>query len=186
MFSGHLLALFIPIFSLKKYVFSKLLLILALLLTALRAQVFPAVPAAAPTNLQGQALRDWLRTNWYDGKRTVLSYSAARAKMYNYADNYNNSVTCVYSGYNTPDLFDFNSSSATSAANINCEHTIPQSWFSQAARTVSDMHHLYPTYIQWNSNRGNNPFIDIPDASTTIWMRNTTTQGSIPAANIDE
>ena len=62
-----------------------------------------------PANLQGQVLRDWLRTNWYDGKRTVLSYSAARAKMYNYPDNYNNSVTCVYSGYNTPDPFDFNS-----------------------------------------------------------------------------
>ncbi|MET4075421.1 endonuclease [Hymenobacter sp. UYCo722] len=169
-----------------KHVFSKLLLVLALLPAALRAQVFPAVPAAPPTNLQGQALRDWLRTNWYDGKRTVLTYAAARAKMYNYADNYNNSVTCVYSGYNTPDPFDFNSSSTTSAANINCEHSIPQSWFSSAARMVSDMHHLYPTYIQWNSNRGNNPFIDIPDATTTIWMRNTTSQGSIPAANIDE
>ena len=169
-----------------KHVFPKLLLILALSPAALRAQVFPAVPAAPPTTLQGQALRDWLRTNWYDGKRTVLSYSAARAKMYNYADNYNNSVTCVYSGYNTPDPFDFNSSSTTSAANINCEHTIPQSFFSQAARMVSDMHHLYPTYIQWNSNRGNNPFSDIPDATTTIWMRNTTAQSSIPTANIDE
>ena len=33
---------------------------------------------------------------------------------------------------------------------------------------------------------GHNPFSDIPDASTTIWMRNTTSQSSIPAANIDE
>ena len=169
-----------------KNVFSWLLLALALVPATLRAQVVPPVPAAPPTNLQGQALRDWLRANWYDGKRTVLSYAAARAKMYNYADNYNNSVTCVYSGYNTPDPFDFNSSSTTSAANINCEHSIPQSWFTSAARMVSDMHHLYPTYIQWNSNRGNNPYSDIPDASTTIWMRNTTSQGTIPTANIDE
>ncbi len=169
-----------------KNIFSKLLLALALLPAALHAQVFPAVPAAPPATLQGQTLRDWLRTNWYDGKRTVLSYSAARAKMYNYADNYNNSVTCVYSGYNTPNPFDFNSSSTTSAANINCEHSIPQSFFSQAARMVSDMHHLYPTYIQWNSNRGNNPYSDLPDATTTIWMRNTVSQASIPTANIDE
>ena len=168
-----------------KNVFS-LLLVLALVPAGLRAQVFPAVPATPPANLQGQALRDWLRTNWYDGKRTVLSYSAARAKMYNYADNYNNSVTCVYSGYNTPNPFDFNSSSTTSAANINCEHTIPQSWFSQAARMVSDMHHLYPTYIQWNSNRGNDPFAEIPDATTTLWMRNTSSQTTIPTSNIDE
>ena len=150
------------------------------------AQTFPPVPASPPANLQGQALRDWLRTNWYDGKRTVLSYSAARAKMYNYADNYNNSVTCVYSGYNTPVPLSFTSSNTSSAAGINCEHTIPQSWFTQAARMVSDMHHLYPTYVQWNSNRGNDPFADIPDATTTIWMRNTTSQATIPTTLIDE
>ncbi|MDQ2793964.1 MAG: endonuclease, partial [Bacteroidota bacterium] len=169
-----------------KHVFSKMVLALALLPAALHAQVFPPVPAAPATTLKGQDLRDWLRTNWYDGKRTELTYAAARAKMYNYADNYNNSVTCVYSGYNTPDPFDFSSSSTTSAANINCEHTIPQSWFSSAPRMVSDMHHLYPTYIQWNSNRGSNPYIDIPDATTTIWMRNTTALNTIPTTNIDE
>ncbi|WP_216689392.1 endonuclease [Hymenobacter siberiensis] len=169
-----------------KHFFASLLVALALVPAALQAQVFPAVPTAPPTNLQGQALRDWLRTNWYDGKRTVLSYAGARAKMYNYADNYNNSVTCVYSGYNTPNPFSFTSSSTTSAANINCEHSIPQSWFSSAARMVSDMHHLYPTYIQWNSNRGNNPYADIPDAATTLWMRNTSSQSTIPTTNIDE
>ena len=144
------------------------------------------MPANAPANLQGQALRDWLRQNWYDGKRNVLGYGPARAKMYNYADNYNNSVTCVYSGYNTPVPLSFTSSSTSSAANINCEHTIPQSWFSSAPRMVSDMHHLYPTYIQWNSNRGNDPYADIPDASTTIWMRNTVSQATIPTSQLDE
>ena len=168
-----------------KNIFSKLLLVLALLPAALRAQTIPAVPAAPPTNLQGQPLRDWLRTNWYDGKRVVLSYAAARAKMYNYADNYNSTVTCVYSGYSTPRALDF-SSSSTTISNINCEHSIPQSWFSEAPRMVSDMHHLYPTYIQWNSNRGNDPFADIPDASTTLWMRNTSSQATIPTSNIDE
>lgn len=169
-----------------KHFFAKLVLLLALVPAALQAQVFPAVPAAPPTSLQGQALRNWLRTNWYDGQRTELSYAEARAKMYNYADNYNNSVTCVYSGYNTPNPFSFTSTSTTSAANINCEHSIPQSWFGSAARMVSDMHHLYPTYIQWNSNRGNNPFADIPDATTTLWMRNTSSQSTIPTTNIDE
>ncbi|MDO7877454.1 endonuclease [Hymenobacter sp. ASUV-10] len=167
-----------------KKLFFALLLSLPLLPAA--AQTFPPVPAFPPAALQGQALRDWLRTNWYDGKRNVLSYGQARAKMYNYADNYNNSVTCVYSGYNTPVPLNFNSSSTSSAANINCEHTIPQSWFSEVPRMVSDMHHLYPTYIQWNSNRGNNPFFEIPDANGTTWMRNTTSQTTIPTTNIDE
>jgi hypothetical protein len=163
-----------------------LALLLAVPLAPAAAQTFPAVPASPPANLQGQALRDWLRQNWYDGKRNVLSYAQARAKMYNYADNFSNSVTCVYSGYNTPVPLNFNSSSTSSAANINCEHSIPQSWFSSANRMVSDMHHLYPTYIQWNSNRGSDPFGDIADATTTIWMRNTTSQGTIPTTNIDE
>jgi endonuclease I len=161
-------------------------LLLSLPLVPAAAQTFPPVPASPPATLQGQALRDWLRQNWYDGKRNVLSYGQARAKMYNYADNYNNSVTCVYSGYTTPVPLNFNSSSTSSAANINCEHTIPQSWFSEAARMVSDMHHLYPTYIQWNSNRGNNPFYEIPDANGTTWMRNTTSQTTIPTTLIDE
>ena len=51
---------------------------------------------------------------------------------------------------------------------------------------VSDMHHLYPTYIQWNSNRGNDPFADIPDATTTLWMRDRSSQTTIPTTNIDE
>ncbi len=160
--------------------------LLTLGLTPAFAQTFPAVPPNPPANLSGQALRDWLRQNWYDGHRNVLSYSAARAKMYNYADNYNNSVTCVYGGYTTPVPLSFTSNSTTSAANINCEHSIPQSWFNSAPRMVSDMHHLYPTYIQWNSNRGNNPYADIPDATTTIWMRNITSQPTIPTTLIDE
>jgi hypothetical protein len=161
-------------------------LLLALPMAPVAAQTFPPVPASPPANLQGQALRDWFRQNWYDGKRNVLSYAQARAKMYNYADNFNNSVTCVYSGYNTPVPLNFNSSSTSSAANINCEHSIPQSWFSSANRMVSDMHHLYPTVIQWNSDRGSDPFGDIPDATTTKWMRNLTSQTTIPTTNIDE
>ena len=82
LFSGRLLALSIPVFSLSKHVFPKLLQIMALLPAARRAQVFPAVPAVPPTNLPDQALRDRLRTNWYNGKRTALTYSAARAKTY--------------------------------------------------------------------------------------------------------
>lgn len=167
-----------------KKLFFALLLSLPLLPAA--AQTFPPVPAFPPANLQGQQLRDWLRTNWYDGKRTVLSYANARAKMYNYADNYNNSVTCVYSGYNAPLTLNFNSSSSNPIPSINCEHSIPQSWFSSANRMVSDMHHLYPTYTTWNSNRGNNPYYEIPDANGTTWMRNTTSQTTIPTTLIDE
>ncbi|GAA4381528.1 endonuclease [Hymenobacter koreensis] len=161
------------------------LLALGLSLELALAQTFPAVPAAPPASLQDQALRTWLTQNWYDGKRTVLSYSAARAKMYNYADNFNNTVTCVYSGYSVARPLNFNNSS-TSITNINCEHTVPQSWFDEAVRMQSDMHHLFPTVIQWNSDRGSDPFAEIPDAQTQKWIRFLTSQSTIPSANIDE
>ncbi len=160
--------------------------VLAVLPLAGQAQVVPPVPAPAPAALSGVPLRDWLRANWYDPYRTVLSYSDARAKMYNYADNYNNSVVCVYSGYSETVPLNFNSTSTGVVNNINCEHSIPQSWFRETTRMRSDMHHLYPTYIQWNSNRGSDPFGDIPDTQTTLWMRLTQSQTSIPTSNIDD
>lgn len=160
-------------------------LLLSLPLLPVAAQTFPPVPASPPAALQGQTLRDWLRTNWYDGKRVELSYNAARAKMYNYADNYNNSVTCVYSGYSAPLTLNFNSSNTT-VGQINCEHTVPQSWFNQVVRMRSDMHHLFPTFDTWNNLRGSDPFAEIPDATTVTWMRNTTSQTTIPTTNIDE
>ncbi|MDJ0364721.1 endonuclease [Hymenobacter sp. H14-R3] len=150
------------------------------------AQTIPAVPATAPAILSGTALRDWLRTNWYDPYRRELSYADARAKMYNYADNYSNTVACVYSGYTETVLLSFSSTSTSVVQSINCEHTIPQSWFKETVRMRSDMHHLYPTYIQWNSNRGSDPFAEIPDAQTRLWMRLTQSQTGIPSTNIDE
>ncbi|RSK44071.1 endonuclease [Hymenobacter rigui] len=150
---------------------------------AVSAQTLPAAP---PTNLQGQALKDWLRQNWYDGKRVVLSYNDARGKMYNYVDNQNGRVVCVYSGYTETVRLDSSSTSTGGVTRINCEHTVPQSWFNEVVRMRSDIHHLFPTYDTWNSNRGSDPFAEIPDTQTQLWMRNTSSQTTIPTANIDE
>lgn len=144
------------------------------------------LPPAPPTSLQGQPLKDWLRQNWYDGKRTELSYNTARGKMYNYVDNFQGRVTCVYSGYQETVRLDSTSTNPGVVSGINCEHSIPQSWFNEVVRMRSDIHHLFPTFIQWNSDRGSDPFAEIPDAQTTKWMRGATSQTTIPTANIDE
>ncbi|WP_192821855.1 endonuclease [Rufibacter sp. LB8] len=149
-------------------------------LTATFAQTAP------PANLSGTELRTWLRQNWYDGKRQVLSYSTARGKMYNYIDNDNGKVTCVYSGYQQPFSYS-ETSTSTSIANINSEHTVPQSWFNEAERMRSDIHHLFPTVNQWNSDRGSDPFAEIPDAQTQKWIIGlNNAQTSIPTSNIDD
>ena len=43
-------------------------------------------------------------------------------------------------------------------AKLNCEHTVPQSWFNKAEPMKSDMHHLYACDIKTNSRRGNTPY----------------------------
>lgn len=167
-----------------KHLFSRLLgAVLTLSSVAASAQVMPPAP---PVSLQGQALKVWLRQNWYDGQRTILSYSEARGKMYNYVDNQNGSVVCVYSGYTENTPLDSANTSPGVVTRINCEHTIPQSWFNEEVRMRSDIHHLFPTYEPWNSDRGSDPFAEIPDAQTLKWVRGTQSQTTIPTANINE
>ncbi|RFP65891.1 hypothetical protein D0N36_06720 [Hymenobacter lapidiphilus] len=144
------------------------------------------MPAAPPTSLQGQSLKDWLRQNWYDGKRVELDYSTARGKMYNYVDNQSGRVVCVYSGYTENTPLDSSNTSTGVVKQINCEHTVPQSWFDERVRMRTDIHHLFPTFIQWNSDRGSDPFAEIPDNQTTKWMRGATSQATVPTSNIDE
>lgn len=42
----------------------------------------------------------------------------------------------------------------------NCEHTVPQSWFSKRAPMKGDLHHLFACEINCNSMRGNSPYFD--------------------------
>ncbi|MBT9393816.1 endonuclease [Hymenobacter sp. NST-14] len=156
---------------------------LGLGLSSATAQTLPPAPA---TSLQGQALKDWLRENWYDGKRVELSYSEARGRMYNFIDNQDGRVVCVYSGYTETVRLDSSNTSPGVVRRINCEHTVPQSWFDEVVRMRSDIHHLFPTYDTWNSNRGSDPFAEIPDSQTQLWMRDAQSQTSIPTANLDE
>jgi len=132
---------------------------LILCLTFLSNNVNAQIP---PDNLSGEELRTWLKQNWYDGEHNELGYSEARRKMYGFIDNHNDTITCVYSGFTR--LNDYGNQ-ITFPSPINTEHTVPQSLFSQAEPMRSDIHAIFPTYINWNSERGNSPFLDIPGAA---------------------
>ena len=135
-----------------------------------------------PEDLNGEDLKSWLRTNYYDGKHQTLGYTTARVYLYNYIDNENGVITCVYSGYQVNSAY---GGTTTYPAPINCEHTIPQSLFNEANPMVSDIHHLYPTYENWNSTRSNHPFDEISDSQTEKWMYLSNSQTTIPTSNID-
>ena len=122
---------------------------------------------------------------------TVLGYSAAREAMYTDIYNVNDSVTCVYSGHRL--YLDPNSTTPiadlvqnNNPDGINCEHTVPKSMGADTGNPKSDMHHLFPTRVQVNSDRGNNPFGEIPDGMTNFWYYLDDRFTNIPQNNIDK
>jgi len=129
-----------------------------------------------PDSLSGENLRAWFKTNWFDGLHTTLGYdgvNGARSYMYNIIDNHS-------------DTYDLTRAAGTSGMiPINCEHSIPQSFFGALEPMKSDIHHLYPTYQNWNSQRSNLPFADITDADTEKWMNLTLSQTTIPTTDIN-
>lgn len=157
-----------------------LLGLVALIVNAsLFAQTYP------PAGLENEALRTWLKQNWYDSKHSSLGYSGARTAMYSYIDEASDGeVYCVYTGFHQP------SESTSFLDPINAEHTVPQSWFSSANPMRSDIHHLFPTHKDVNNARGSLPFAEINDSSTDTWYTvnstnsGLTTTSSTPSASV--
>jgi hypothetical protein len=135
-----------------------------------------------PSNLSGQSLRTWLKSNWYDGYHTTSSYTTSKAKMYKSIDKKDdNKIHCVYSNFTIPPT-------SGSAMPMNCEHTVPQSFFNKAQPMRSDLHHLYPTHERVNGARGHLPFAEIPDSQTDKWYiysGGMQSGSSIPSSDID-
>lgn len=82
------------------------------------------------------------------------SYRHARDEMYADIDNDKGEVTCVYTGRRAR----FNTRQGANANSFNCEHTWPQSLFNSNSPMRSDIHHLFPTDVNANSQRGSLPF----------------------------
>lgn len=162
-----------------KPIFSRLLPSLIALFFASLALAQAPTP---PGGYTGQSLRTWFKQNYYNGQHIQHSYQNARIRMYNYIDNYGSTVTGVYSGYQKLVTY---GGSTSNPQPINCEHTVPQSYFNYQEPMKSDLHHLFPTYGSWNSVRSNHPFYEINDNATTKWMYLDNDQSSIPSSNID-
>jgi endonuclease I len=86
-----------------------------------------------------------------------LGYTSARDAMYSDIDNTDGWVRCAYTGRSAQ----FNTRSGANSNQFNCEHTWPQSMFSQNEPERSDIHHLFPTDVTANNKRSNYPFGEI-------------------------
>lgn len=131
----------------------------------LRGQgVFPNAYYNSTQNLSEQALKNALNTRLGQGYNQ-RSYSQARDAMFMTIDNKKNNgqnanvntIECVYTGYNKAS-YTSRSDAQTTSPNFNTEHTFPQGFFNQNLPMRSDIHHLFPTTNNSNSQRGNKPF----------------------------
>lgn len=137
-----------------------------------------------PDGLQGETLRNWLKKEYFDKQHKTLGYKQARRYMYNFIDNQDGTIEGVYAGYKKQWRY---GGRGTNPMPINCEHTVPQSFFNKREPMKSDLHHLFPTYAEWNRVRSNYGFAEIDDQTTTQWMRIKEAKRSIPEkGEIDE
>ncbi|MBK8562181.1 MAG: endonuclease [Saprospiraceae bacterium] len=134
------------------------------------------------TGLSGQELLDSL-VKYYKAP-VLLTQAFARDTLFSKIYGYKDSLTCVYTGDRiylnptqdpTQDAFD---------KGFNTEHTFPQS-LGAMNQAEGDMHHLYPTRVDVNGDRGNLPFADIPDAQTEDWYYLGQQLSNTPSSNIN-
>ncbi|NOZ08813.1 MAG: hypothetical protein GXO91_08070 [FCB group bacterium] len=113
---------------------------------------YPGTYYDSTTDLWGEDLKAQL-SDIIDGHHD-LGYNTARDRMYDTIDNENCTIEGVYSGI----VITACNRSEAQAQGFDTEHTWPKSMGAQSSPPKSDLHHLFPTYSQFNSTRGNLPF----------------------------
>ncbi len=140
-------------------------------------------PPTPPADLTLEPLRNWLKTNWYDGLHNDLGYNGAREQMYGSVDESSGQIECVYTGFQQASEF------VTFPDPINAEHLVPQSFYGSLSPMRSDIWSLRPSHQSPNSARSNNPFGEVDDASAQWYgvdaQGNYFSTGTIPA-NADD
>lgn len=150
------------------------------------AALLPALVLAqpdAPSDLQLEPLRTWIKQNWYDGLFNDLGYNQARMQMYGFVDADGGQIECIYTGFQQASGF------VTYPNPINAEHLVPQSFYGSVSPMKSDIWSIRPSHGSPNSARSNKPYGEVPDGSAQWYgvdgSGNYFSTGSMPA-NADE
>lgn len=116
----------------------------------------------------------------------VLSYDQAKDTMFGTIDNQGGTVTDIYASFSITLAGPGDPSKEADKLGLNTEHVWPQSKGAGSGGAQSDIHHLFPARENINSERGNKPFGDIPNASTEKWFRGDTVLSTTPTNAINE
>lgn len=132
-------------------------------------------------------LFDAIRENYTPS--SVLDFSIARDTLFLKIDAVNRNLSCIYTGLT---LFIPEGSDPTQAVflngdpnGINTEHTYPQGFGLDQSKGRADMHHLFPSRVKTNGDRGNFPFGESNDNTTKTWYKDKEEVKSIPSVDID-
>lgn len=162
-------------------------LLSVLLITLFSISLYAQNDSIAPELVKAELIT-FLQDNY--SVSNPLGYSGARDQMYGSSliDNTDGTLTCVYTGFKIEVAQ--NTSTARSESfskGINTEHTWPQGKFDSDEPMRGDIHHLFPTLVEVNSERSSDPFGEINDNETTSWwyLDNKGSQTSIPSSDID-
>ena len=136
------------------------------------------LPVSAQQILPGQFGADLLGALAEGYKPTsVPSSAASKDRLYDTVERYERNGQAgsvgLYTDHFVP--FDGNPNSDPSqdvfngGSGLNQEHVWPRSEGTDGNNAERDMHHLYPTRVTVNSDRGSSAFGEIPDASASEW-----------------
>ena len=139
-------------------------------------------------DLQGNALYESVKSNYRPA--SVLDYAVARDTLFLRIDAVERNLSCIYTGLtlNIPEGQDPTQAVFLNgiANGINTEHVYPLSLGTENTNAQSDMHHLFPSKVKTNSDRGNLAYGESPDFATMRWYKNTSELTSIPTDNKDD
>lgn len=124
---------------------------------------------------------------------TVLSSAASKDRMmdsvWNVEVDGTEGVVGVYTGYfvafDCSPSCDPNQDVYNNGSGLNQEHLWPRSQGAEGHNGERDLHHLAPTWVRVNGDRGSLPFDEVPDPQTDDWYVENTVSNSIPTTNID-
>jgi len=149
--------------------------------SSLRAQLFPG--------LEGEALADAIRNEYAPSQ--LLNFTQVKDTLYAKVFIEGDSVKCIYSGLAhylpagvDPSQWVFGSGNEIES--INLEHGWPQSkGAGDGTNGQMNMYNLFPSRVAINSDRGDFPYEDIDDNSTTKWYYLGNELSSKPPVNIN-
>jgi Endonuclease I len=139
-------------------------------------------------DLKGDALYNKVKDAYRPN--SVIDYAFARDTLFLKIDAVNRNLSCIYTNLTLPIP---EGSDPTTAVflngnnnGINTEHAYPLSLGTENTNAQSDMHHLYPSRVKTNADRGNEPYSESNDNTTVKWYRDKEELTFKPSTNIDE